>query len=94
MNGRKLHLAAYDVADPERLQRALRVLRDYATGGQKSVFECYLTPGEKQALIQRVQAVLDLQEDRFFILELNPRRKTRTLGVAVRPQDPAWFYFG
>lgn len=36
------YLAAYDVSDPKRLQQALHVLRDYATGGQKSVFECFL----------------------------------------------------
>lgn len=43
MPQRQLFLAAYDVREPKRLQKALHVLRDYTCGGQKSVFECYLT---------------------------------------------------
>lgn len=87
-----LYLAAYDVSDPKRLQRALHVLRDYATGGQKSVFECFLNEAEKQALLKGVAAVLDLDEDRFFVVRLDPRSKVQILGIAVRPADPSYFY--
>lgn len=87
-----LHLAAYDVADPKRLQQALHVLRNYATGGQKSVFECFLSEAEKRALLDAVAAVLDLEEDRFFVVRLDPRSKVQTLGIAVRPVDPSYFY--
>ncbi|MFZ0257944.1 MAG: CRISPR-associated endonuclease Cas2 [Gammaproteobacteria bacterium] len=86
------YLAAYDVSDPKRLQRALHVLRDYATGGQKSVFECFLNEAEKRALLQSVAAVLDLDEDRFFVVRLDPRSKVQILGIAVRPTDPSYFY--
>jgi CRISPR-associated protein Cas2 len=87
-----LYLAAYDVSDPKRLQQALHVLRGYATGGQKSVFECFLGEAEKRALLAEVAAVLDLQEDRFFLVRLDPRSKVQTLGIAVRPADPSYFY--
>ncbi len=40
---RTLYLVAYDVRRPSRLRKALRVLKDYASGGQKSAFECYLS---------------------------------------------------
>lgn len=92
MNGRMLYLAAYDVSDPNRLQRALHVLRDYATGGQKSVFECFLDQAEKQALLQAVAGVLNLNEDRFFVVRLDPRSKVQVLGMAVQPVDPSYFY--
>jgi CRISPR-associated protein Cas2 len=91
---RNLFLAAYDVSDPRRLRLALKVLRNYATGGQKSVFECYLTPAERQALLAEVAGVIDPEDDRFILLRLDPRSKVRTLGIAVKPADPAFFYVG
>jgi CRISPR-associated protein Cas2 len=94
MPQRQLHLAAYDVAQPSRLRRALHVLRGYATGGQKSVFECFLTDGEKRELIDAMADVIDAEEDRFFVMRLDPRSKVQTLGVAVRPADPRFFYIG
>ncbi len=91
---RQFYIAAYDVSDPRRLREALKVLREYATGGQKSVFECFLTKAERKALLWEVGAVIDPGEDRFVLLRLDPRGKVRTLGIAVRPVDPAYFYIG
>ena len=70
MPNRILYLAAYDVTDPDRLQAALRVLKGYACGGQKSVFECFLTDRERQTLVFEVRQVLDLARDRFLLLPL------------------------
>jgi len=94
MTQRQLHLAAYDVASPSRLRRALAVLRNYSTGGQKSVFECFLTDAEKRQLIGDIAEVIDPDEDRFLVLRLDPRSKVQTLGIAVRPVDPHYFYIG
>ena len=49
MSSRILYIAAYDVSEDRRLRQALMVLRNYATGGQKSVFKCFLSPAEKQS---------------------------------------------
>lgn len=94
MSQRQLYLAAYDISDSKRLQKALLVLRQYATGGQKSVFECFLTHAEKTMLLAEIEEVMDLVEDRFFLLRLDPRSKVRTLGVGVKPQDPTFYYIG
>ncbi|MBK8964193.1 MAG: CRISPR-associated endonuclease Cas2 [Candidatus Competibacteraceae bacterium] len=51
MPDRALYLAAYDVTNADRLQAALRVLKGYASGGQKSVFECFLTARERTAML-------------------------------------------
>lgn len=48
MPQRTLHLAAYDISEPRRLVAALKLMRAFATGGQKSVHELYLTPAERQ----------------------------------------------
>ncbi len=79
MTRRILHIAAYDIADPARLREGLRVLKDYAGGRQKSVFECFLSEGEKRALLDRMHALIDPEEDRFFLLRLDPRGKPRIL---------------
>ena len=93
MPNRLLYLAAYDVTDPNRLQAALHVLKGYACGGQKSVFECFLTERERQALVGEVRAVLDVASDRFLLLPLG-RVTVRTLGIAVPPSDTEFYYVG
>ncbi|MBS1222069.1 MAG: CRISPR-associated endoribonuclease Cas2 [Proteobacteria bacterium] len=94
MPQRDLYLAAYDVTDPDRLQAALHVLKGYACGGQKSVFECFLTRRERLALLDEVRGVLDTREDRFLLLPLPDDRGIRGLGIAVRPSDPEFYYVG
>lgn len=94
MTQRILHLAAYDVSHPGRLRDALKVLKGYASGRQKSVFECFLTPAERRRLLADIRSVIDLEEDRFFLVRLDPRGHIRIRGIAVAPVDPPWFYVG
>ena len=89
---RQLYIAAYDIRDDQRLREALIVLKDYSTGGQKSVFECFLTAGERRELIRRIASVLH-PLDRFFLLRLDADARFRTLGVALPPRNPSFFYF-
>lgn len=94
MESRPLYIACYDIADNARLRKALHVLRNYATGGQKSAFECYLTEAEKRRLVAEVGEVIEPTEDRFLLLRLDPRQAVRVLGIAEPPADPAYFYVG
>jgi len=94
MSKRILYIAAYDICEARRLREALQVLRAYSCGGQKSVFECFLTEAEKRSLLSEVRAVIDESEDRFLLLRLDPRSRVQVLGVAVEPADPEYFYVG
>jgi len=94
MTQRTLHIAAYDISDDGRLRDALKVLKGYASGRQKSVFECFLTAAERNTLLRRVRDVIDPSEDRFVLLRLEPRGRFRVLGRAVMPTDPPFFYVG
>ena len=94
MTDRQLYLAAYDIRCPGRLKAIMDIVRAYATGGQKSVYECFLTPVERAELLASVAQVMDESTDRFFIVRLDPRMPVRALGVAVAPQDPPFFYEG
>lgn len=94
MPQRDLYLAAYDISEPRRLSAALKLTRAYATGGQKSVHELFLTPAERQALVEDMSVLIDLDTDRFLLLKLDPRSRVHTLGKAVAPADPDYFYVG
>ncbi len=94
MPERELHLAAYDISEPRRLGAALKLTRAYATGGQKSVHELYLTAAERTALVQDMGVLMDLETDRFLLLRLDPRSRVHTLGKALAPSDPDYFYVG
>lgn len=94
MSSRDLYLAAYDVANQRRLAAALDLVRGYATGGQKSVHEIFLSAAEKRELLHAMALILDEEDDRFMLLRLDPRAGTRTLGLAQAPADPDYFYVG
>lgn len=94
MPQRDLYLAAYDISEPRRLSAALKATRAYATGGQRSVHEIYLTAAERLQLVQDIGSLIDLATDRFLLLRLDPRSRVHTLGKAVAPADPDYFYLG
>ncbi len=94
MSNRQLYLAAYDISCNRRLRKALYAVRGYASGGQKSVFECFLSPAEKTELLETVSQIIDHQEDRFMLIQLAGVKHIRTLGKAVLPQDGPFLYVG
>lgn len=94
MSKRALFIAAYDVANPARRQQLHRVVRNYATGGQKSVFECFLTPSERQALLVHARWLIDEREDRFALLRVEERAAPLLLGRVTAPANPRFLYVG
>ncbi len=94
MTSRRLYLVAYDVGHPGRGTRVLDAVKGYATGGQKSVHECWLTSGERQELMSAIGERIDPSEDSVVLLRLDPRSATLTLGIAIQPRDPRFFYVG
>lgn len=91
---RRLYLIAYDVADPGRLNRVRELLKTYSTGGQKSVYECWCTPAELAEVTDALRRLIAPEEDRVHIARMDGRSRPHTLGIAVPPSDPAFFYFG
>ncbi|NLV30980.1 MAG: CRISPR-associated endonuclease Cas2 [Acidobacteria bacterium] len=94
MEERDLYIAAYDIASPRRMRAALQLVKGHATGGQKSAYECFLTPAERRTLLYRLDAVIEPDEDRVLLIRLDPRSRVHTLGIAEEPQDPPFFYCG
>ncbi len=94
MTNRTLYLAAYDISSPTRLRAALYALKAHASGGQKSVFECFLTPAERRELLAEVKDIIDPDEDRFMLMPLAHPDGIQTLGIAVKPADADFYYVG
>ncbi|MFV0476265.1 MAG: CRISPR-associated endonuclease Cas2 [Parahaliea sp.] len=94
MKQETLFLAAYDIRNPARLRRGLQILRDYALGHQKSVFECPLRAGEAEEMLAKISAVIDPQEDRFALVRLDSRCASHALGRGVAARADDIFYVG
>lgn len=94
MTKRVLYLVAYDISHPSRLRKVHKVVKRYATGGQKSVFECFLTPPERKALLAEACSLLDEQEDRLGLIRIEERTQPFLFGVATPAVDPDFFYVG
>lgn len=56
-------IVAYDIADPVRLTRIAKIMEDYGTRVQKSIFEVTVSPGVFQEMKSRVEAVIVPEED-------------------------------
>jgi CRISPR-associated protein Cas2 len=91
---RTLYLIAYDITDEKRLNRVRDFLKGYSTGGQKSVYECFLTDGEFNYVKSKLQDMIDEERDRVHIFIMDGRSRTHTLGIAIQPKDPEYFYIG
>lgn len=90
---RSLYLAAYDIRDAARLRKALHCTRQHATGGQKSVHECWLSTPEKSQLLRDIHALLDDGQDHFALIPLDARRPALLMGTAKAPADPDFYLF-
>lgn len=91
---RQLYLVAYDIRNSERLRQTHKVLKEFACGGQKSAFECYLTQPEREELVSRVERCMDINEDALLVIRLVARNSVATLGIAVKPADELYTYLG
>jgi CRISPR-associated protein Cas2 len=94
MTERALYVVAYDVRHPRRLRRALHAVRAYASGGQKSAHECFLSQAERLRLFGDLRRVVDAREDSVVVLRLDPRGAPHCLGLARPPANGRFLYFG
>ena len=91
---RHLFLLCYDIREQSRLKKALQAVRHYATGGQKSVHECWMTTAERDRLIAELKQVVDLSEDVVLVIPLREDIRVMTFGKALAPVRSQWVYVG
>ena len=82
MSYRALYLVCYDICEPPRLQRVHHYLLGFKVGGQKSFFECWLTPPELCNVRMTLTEMIDSVTDRVHIFQLDPRMNNESFGQA------------
>ncbi len=82
MSYRALYLVCYDICEPLRLQRVHHYLLGFKIGGQKSFFECWLTPPELRNVRTTLTEMIDAVTDRVHIFQLDPRMSNQCFGQA------------
>ncbi len=82
MSYRTLYLVCYDICEPRRLHRVHHYLQGYKVGGQKSFFECWLTPPELKEVKRALGQMMEMAEDRAHIFQLDPRMSVECHGAA------------
>lgn len=92
MNTRHLFLVGYDVSQNPRRRRALRDVQIHALGGQKSFYECWLSVGELQTLIEQLRTHIDVTTDRVIFIRLDGRNQTICLGQAEPIESGNYFH--
>lgn len=90
---RRRHLIAYDIADPKRLRRVIKIMESYGERLQYSVFLCDLSGMELSRWESDVLDVVHLGQDSVVCIDLglvDTATPVRTLGVPRRmpPRDP------
>jgi CRISPR-associated protein Cas2 len=81
---RTLFLVCYDISAPDRLQRVRKRVMAHAVGGQKSFYECWLTPEERRSLQADLSQLADLAKDSVHFFQLDPRMRPLFFGQAKR----------
>ena len=78
----------YDIANPRRLNRVAKILKDYGERIQKSKFEANLEPAELKALKQKIGRVIHPGEDgvKYFPLCEKCFVKTEVFGKGHRKE--------
>lgn len=93
-----LYLICYDITSDRRRRQVAQALEGWGSRVQESVFECWLTPGERAELIAALRQLIDETEDkvRQYPLCGKDAGKIRRLGEhpATGPEPDFWLVGG
>ncbi|MBC8449864.1 MAG: CRISPR-associated endonuclease Cas2 [Chloroflexi bacterium] len=75
-------VVSYDIPDDKRRTRVMKILKDYGAHVQYSVFECDLRPQDLKRMRERLDRLIDKQQDnvRFYRLCEDCLRRTQIVG--------------
>lgn len=94
MTQRLLYIASYDITQNKRRRKVHAAIKQVATGGQKSAYECYVSDKERNDLFRICTSIVDQTDDRFALLPIEMTSEPILCGTAIAPIDPEFFYVG
>lgn len=77
---RTLFVVSYDVTENKRRNRIRRFLLGYRVAGQKSCFECWVTPRDVRQVLVGLSGLIVPGEDRVHLFQLDERMAVRCFG--------------
>lgn len=87
---RKLYIIAYDIHNSRMRRKVQLLLRGYQVQGQKSLFECLLTPEDLAQIKKQLRQNIE-SDDRIHIISLDPRMSVFCYGVAQHYQHKGFY---
>ena len=89
---RSTYIVTYHIADPKRLRRVFKTCKAWGEHLQFSVFECELTPTERQELHNQLADIISPKADQVLFIALGPRESRpanliTSLGIPYSPFD-------
>jgi CRISPR-associated protein Cas2 len=84
---------AYDITDDDRRRKVSETLENYGKRVQESVFECHLTPVQREELEGRIMALIDAVEDnvRYYRVCQDCVAQTTVVGPVPLTTDPDYY---
>jgi CRISPR-associated protein Cas2 len=83
---RRRHLIAYDIAEPRRLRKVIKIMESYGRRLQYSVFLCDLSGVELTRWHADILTVLKLSEDSVVTIDLGPTASPAPIRVIGVPR--------
>ncbi len=83
----RLYLIAYDIADPQRLNRVARFMCKHACRVQYSVFVIQITPARLNLLLEALAELIEPAEDDVRAYPLPRECEVALLGRQLFPDD-------
>ena len=65
-----LYIVVYDISDPKRWRRLIKVMQGYGEWVQLSVFQCRLSRRRHADLVARLDALIDHGEDHVVLVDV------------------------
>lgn len=84
---RRRYLIAYDISEPKRLRRVIKVMEGYGERLQYSVFLCDLSASEELSWRGEILDVVNLAEDSVVRIDLGPTSAPTPIAVLGTPRN-------
>lgn len=84
---RHRYLIAYDISEPKRLRRVIKVMEAYGERLQYSVFLCDLSRQELVAWKRDIMAIIARDQDSIVRIDLGPLGASSAIDVIGTPRN-------
>jgi CRISPR-associated protein Cas2 len=85
------YILTYDIANPKRLPKLLKLCRRYLYWIQNSVFEGELTEPKFLTLKEKINEIIKKEEDSVYFFEIRNRQVVERITIGVEKNDTSNF---